>query len=159
VEQAGESPWREFELEERVAHEMETLDVALSAHPVALVVRRLARAGRAAVRTPAGQLQREGPASVLGWAAAARRVRTKRGESMLFLTLEDETGLAECTLFPSVYTRYGQLVRAGGVLRVTGRVEAPYGAPTLNAERIECIDAGFGRAADAPPETSEAAGA
>jgi DNA polymerase III alpha subunit len=152
-------PWREFDLEERVAHEIETLEVALSAHPVAILWGRLERAKRIPPRTTAAQLETEGPASVVGWAAAARRVRTKRDEPMLFLTLEDETGLAECTLFPRVYARYGHLVRSGGVLRATGRVEAPYGAPTLNVDRLELIEAGLAQKPLAPRRTSGVAGA
>ena len=42
-----------------------------------------------------------------GWLAASRRVRTSRGEWMRFLTLEDETDLAEVVVFPDVYRRDG----------------------------------------------------
>jgi DNA polymerase III alpha subunit len=143
-----DGPWREFDLEERVAHEIETLETPITAHPVALAWERLASAGRVRDRTPAARMEKEGPASVVGWAAAARRVRTKRDEPMLFLTLEDDTGLAECTLFPRTYARYGHLVRSGGILRATGKVEAPYGAPTLNVGRLEFVEAGIGSTAE-----------
>jgi hypothetical protein len=58
---------------------------------------------------------------------------------MLFLTLEDPTGLVECTLFPTVYRRFGARVRGHAVLFAEGTVEAPYGAPTVTVERLETL--------------------
>ena len=40
-----------------------------------------------------------------GWPAATRHVRTHDGKTMRFLTLEDESGLAECVIFPDVYEK------------------------------------------------------
>jgi DNA polymerase III alpha subunit len=131
--------WREYDRETRVRHELETLEIAITAHPVEVIRERLARTGALPVAPPAAQLVREGAGSVLGILAAARRVRTKRGESMLFLTLEDESGLAECTLFPPVYARFGAIVRGGWLLHATGTVEAPFGAPTLTVDRLASV--------------------
>ena len=50
---------------------------------------------------------------VTGLMAAARRVPTKQGGRMLFLTLDDGTGLAECTLFPDAYARRAGLTGGG----------------------------------------------
>ena len=55
---------------------------------------------------------------------------------MRFLTLEDESGLAEVVLFPDVYERDGERLNEEGVLCVTGIVEDQMGACTLHAERI-----------------------
>ena len=55
---------------------------------------------------------------------------------MRFLTLEDETGLAEVVLFPDVYERDGRRLAEPGTLCVTGRVENQLGACTLHAERV-----------------------
>ncbi len=131
--------WREYDRETRVRHELETLEIAITAHPVEVIRERLAREGALPIAPPAARLVREGAGSVLGLLAAARRVRTKRGESMLFLTLEDESGLAECTLFPPVYARFGTIVRGGWLLHATGTVEAPFGAPTLTVDRLVSV--------------------
>ena len=87
---------------------------------------------------PCGELARfaGGRVTVRGWPAATRRVRTERGELMRFLTLEDESGLAEVILFPDVYRRDGQRLAEGGVLCVTGVVEDQMGARNLRAERV-----------------------
>jgi DNA polymerase-3 subunit alpha len=74
--------------------------------------------------------------SMAGIVAAQRRVRTKRGDYMLFLTLEDETGLFECTLFPPAWKRYAVLLRDIGPYIVEGRAEDQYGAVTVTVERL-----------------------
>ncbi|MDZ4805439.1 MAG: DNA polymerase III subunit alpha [Candidatus Eisenbacteria bacterium] len=71
-----------------------------------------------------------------GIVAAERRVRTKRGEWMFFLTLEDEDGLFECTLFPSVWRRYGALLRGIGPYVIEGKAEDQYGAVTVSVEKL-----------------------
>ena len=55
---------------------------------------------------------------------------------MRFLTLEDESGLAEAVIFPDVYERDGHRLAEPGVLCVTGVVEDQMGACSLHAERI-----------------------
>jgi len=79
---------------------------------------------------------RGGRVTLHGWPAATRRVRTEQGRLMRFLTLEDESGLAEVVLFPDVYERDGERLNEEGVLCVTGIVEDQMGACTLHAERI-----------------------
>jgi len=71
-----------------------------------------------------------------GWPAATRHVRTHNGRTMRFLTLEDESGLAEVVVFPDVYERDGAHLAEFGTLCVTGVVENQMGACTLHAERI-----------------------
>jgi DNA polymerase III alpha subunit len=71
-----------------------------------------------------------------GWLVASRPVRTSAGRWMRFLTLEDESGIAEVVLFPSVYARAGHRLVGRGPFRISGRVEDPLGAGTLHAERI-----------------------
>ena len=55
---------------------------------------------------------------------------------MRFLTLEDESGLAEVVIFPDVYRRDGANLAGLGVRCVTGVVEDSMGACTLHAERV-----------------------
>ena len=55
---------------------------------------------------------------------------------MRFLTLEDESGIAEVVIFPDVYERDGRFLVEFGVLCITGIVEDQLGACTLHAERV-----------------------
>lgn len=79
---------------------------------------------------------RDGRVTLRGVPAATRGVRTENGELMRFLTLEDESGLAEVVLFPDVYQRDAERLSEEGLLCVTGVVEDQYGACTLTAERV-----------------------
>jgi DNA-directed DNA polymerase III PolC len=75
-------------------------------------------------------------ASVRGWLAASRRVRTSDARWMRFLTLEDESGLVEIVLFPDVYERWGHLLVSRGPFLISGTAEDQLGAVTLHAERV-----------------------
>ncbi len=77
-----------------------------------------------------------GRVTLRGWPAATRRVRTASAEWMRFVTLEDETGLAEAVLFPDTYRRDGQRLTEFGTLCVSGVVRNELGACCLEVERI-----------------------
>jgi len=76
---------------------------------------------------------------LLGLRCAARRVETRQGGLMLFTTLADRTGLAECVLFPEVYRAFADAVVAS-ILIVEGRVDRTLDAVTVVAERVEALD-------------------
>ncbi|HJO26003.1 MAG: hypothetical protein CMK00_06730 [Planctomycetes bacterium] len=77
-----------------------------------------------------------GRITLRGWPAATRRLQTEEGHWMRFLTLEDESGIAEVVLFPDVYRRDGRRLAERGSLCITGVVDEHLGAHTLRAERI-----------------------
>ncbi|NOX58715.1 MAG: hypothetical protein GXP29_07645, partial [Planctomycetes bacterium] len=62
--------------------------------------------------------------SVCGLMVADRINRTTTGELMKFITLADQTGFAECFVFPKVYQRFGHLTLSNPILAATGVVEA-----------------------------------
>jgi len=128
---------REFSLSQRMAFEEEHLEMTPTAHPLALYQEALAEAGL----TPASALaERVGArVRVAGILVASRRAPTKENLFMEFLTLEDETGLVEVTLFPVTYQKYGHLVRSIGPFLVEGVAEEQLGAVTLRAERLEVV--------------------
>jgi len=54
---------------------------------------------------------------------------------MLFMTLADKSGLAECVLFPDAYRRHAG-ARHGAILRAEGRVDETLGAVTVVVDRV-----------------------
>jgi DNA polymerase III alpha subunit len=126
---------------ERAREEFALLGLTVRAHPLQLFPcaadERLGGM-RPKNPIPCGELARfEGArVSLRGWPAATRHVRTANGRSMRFLTLEDESGIAEVVVFPDVYERDGAQLASFGALLVTGTVENQMGARTLHAERI-----------------------
>jgi len=137
VAEASLPELQEFSLAQRVAFEQEHLEMTPSAHP--LVCYREALGGNGL--TPAAELSRHvgKQVRVAGVLAASRRARTKGNLFMEFLTLEDETGLVEVTLFPVTYQKYGHLVRSCGPFLVEGTVEDQFGALTVSAQRLRVV--------------------
>jgi DNA-directed DNA polymerase III PolC len=69
-----------------------------------------------------------------GLVAASRHTPTQQGKEMQFVTLEDEWGLVEVTLFPGICPPVAYLEM--GPYLVEGTVEDHYGAITVRASRF-----------------------
>jgi len=54
----------------------------------------------------------------------SKRIRTKKGDIMKFLSLEDLTGIFEAVIFPRVYKRIAELTLSMGPYLVTGKIDA-----------------------------------
>jgi DNA-directed DNA polymerase III PolC len=87
---------------------------------------------------------------VAGVLDALRVTGAASGGAMEFLTLEDEEGVFEVTVFPSVYRRFAASVRGPGPYVVTGKVEDHLGAVSVTAERIDLVQGGAAAADDLP---------
>lgn len=62
-------------------------------------------------------------ARMIGWYMTSKRIRTKKGEIMKFLSLEDLTGTFEAVIFPKVYYRVAELTMSMGPYLVEGRID------------------------------------
>jgi DNA-directed DNA polymerase III PolC len=97
--------------------------------------------------------------TVVGWAITSKTVRIRPKPSstdasqsasprsssqvnrlMKFLSLEDQVGLFEVTLFPSVYEACAHLLRSQGPYIVEGKVEHDHGVYTITAERVQLLE-------------------
>jgi DNA-directed DNA polymerase III PolC len=125
-----------FDAAECVRGETRACGLWFAAHPLDVLVEPGTLAGTVlAAEIPRHARRR---VRVTGLTCAMRRVETKDGGLMLFLTLADKTGLVECVLFPDAYHRYAAASR-GQVVRVEGVVDETLGACTVNAERVESL--------------------
>ncbi|KJS42827.1 MAG: DNA polymerase III subunit alpha [Roseovarius sp. BRH_c41] len=77
--------------------------------------------------------------TVAGLVLVRQRPGTARG--VVFVTLEDETGVVNVVIWRKVFERFRRAVIAGRMLRVTGRVERQAGVTHVVAEEIEDISA------------------
>jgi error-prone DNA polymerase len=73
--------------------------------------------------------------SVCGLVITRQRPGTASG--VIFLTLEDETGVSNIVVWPKVYERFRRAVMGGRLLRVTGRLEREGIVVHLIADQIE----------------------
>ena len=75
--------------------------------------------------------------SVAGLVITRQRPGTASG--VIFLTLEDETGVSNVVVWTRVYETFRRAVIAGRLLRVTGRIERDGPITHLIAEQVEDI--------------------
>lgn len=73
--------------------------------------------------------------TVAGLVLVRQRPGTAKG--VIFLTLEDETGVANVVVWAKVYERFRRAVIAGRLLRVTGKLQREAGVVHVVAELIE----------------------
>ncbi|MFW6159172.1 MAG: OB-fold nucleic acid binding domain-containing protein, partial [Planctomycetota bacterium] len=128
----------DFSPRQRLAYELDLLGLSVGEHPMAALRPWLDTRGivhSTELRRRAGETVR-----AAGVIAASRRTTTRSGDPMRFITLEDETGIFEVTLFPRVCRKYNRLVDGYGPYLVEGTVENQYGALTLNARRVVRLD-------------------
>jgi len=64
---------------------------------------------------------------MIGWYMASKRIKTKKGEIMKFLSLEDLTGTFEAVIFPKAYHEYAELTMSMGPYLIEGKVDAVNG--------------------------------
>ena len=77
--------------------------------------------------------------SVAGLVILRQRPGTAKG--VIFLTLEDETGVVNVIVWRNIYERFRRAVIAGRMLRVTGRLQRAHGVSHVLAEQIEDLSA------------------
>ena len=75
--------------------------------------------------------------TVAGLVILRQRPGTAKG--VVFVTLEDETGVVNVIVWRKIYERFRRAVIAGRLLRVTGRVQRAHSVTHVIAEEIEDI--------------------
>ncbi|CUH77987.1 Error-prone DNA polymerase [Tritonibacter multivorans] len=75
--------------------------------------------------------------TVAGLVILRQRPGTAKG--VIFLTLEDETGVVNIIVWRKIYEQFRRAVIAGRLLRVTGRIQRADGVVHVIAETIEDI--------------------
>jgi error-prone DNA polymerase len=105
---------------EAVSQDYAALRLSLKAHPVELLRDGLARDGAVPaarlVELPAGRL-----VTIAGLAITRQRPGTASG--VIFITLEDETGIANLIVWPKLFERYRRETLAARLLLVTGELQ------------------------------------
>jgi DNA polymerase III subunit alpha len=115
-------PPGEFEKNELLRLEKETLGLYVSEHPLHSVRDQLRRKTDCTLAEL--ERRRDGElVTVGGIVGAVKQLTTKKGEPMVFLRLDDVTGGAETVVFNSVYAQARELCVVDRILVVKGRVD------------------------------------
>ncbi len=105
---------------EHVAADYQATGLSLRAHPVRLLRRVLAAEG---VATCAEATSRRDGAKVRLAGVVLVRQRPGSASGVVFATIEDETGVANIVIWPSVMERFRRAVLGSQVLEVAGKVQ------------------------------------
>jgi DNA polymerase-3 subunit alpha len=76
---------------------------------------------------------------IIGMIEEIRRIRTKKGESMAFVTVQDETSDVSCTLFPKDYAHHNLLIKEQNVISIDGIVEWRQGRPQIIVKNMKAL--------------------
>ena len=115
-------PPGEFEKPELLQLEKETLGLYVSEHPLHAVRDQLRRKTDCTL----AELERRRDGEVVtvgGIVSAVKQLTTKKGEPMVFLTLDDPTGGGEVVVFNSTYAAARELCVTERILVIKGRVD------------------------------------
>jgi len=123
-------------LEQKMAAQKQLLGISLEVHPLEMVAEQITQSG--AISTAEAAAKYGQHVVVAGIRQTSRRTRTARGETMLFLTLEDLTGILDLIIFPDVYQRNRILLHSDSPLLISGVIEIDRddGDPFLRVETV-----------------------
>lgn len=119
---------------EEVVGDYQTIRLSLKGHPVSFLRERLARAGAVTARACNGLPDRR-RAQVGGVVLVRQRPGTAKG--VCFMTLEDETGVANLVLWESVFERFRPTAMGARMVLARGRVQTAEGVTHLVVEHLE----------------------
>jgi DNA-directed DNA polymerase III PolC len=115
-------PSEEFEPAELLALEKESIGVFISAHPL----KEVREALRQAVDAPLGELdeRKDGEwVTAGGIITQCKKIRTKKGDPMMFATLDDLEGSIEILVFGNALAEYEGVLGVDSVVLVRGRID------------------------------------
>jgi DNA polymerase-3 subunit alpha len=130
----------EFEKNELLRLEKETLGLYVSEHPLEAIRDQLRRKTDSSLAEL--ERRRDGEVvTVAGIVSALKQLTTKKGEPMVFMRLDDVLGSAEVVVFNSVYAAARELLLPDAVLVVKARIDHKEGETKLIALEVNSFEA------------------
>ncbi len=126
------APLEPMTFAERMQEDFRGLGLTAGAHPMSLVREQLPEVWRAS-DLPLG---RDGDRVVIGGSVICRQ-RPGTAKGVVFVSLEDETGVANAIVRANLYERHRLVINEEPSLRITGRLQNQAGVIHVQAEIIE----------------------
>ena len=124
-------------LGERVQADYQGSSLTVGDHPMSLVRDQIPDIWRASDLP----LARDGEIVMIGGSVICRQ-RPGTAKGIVFISLEDETGVANAVVASEMFERYRVVINQEPTLRITGRLQNRDGVIHLRAEKIEALLAG-----------------
>ncbi len=121
---------------EHVVQDYRTLTLSLKAHPLSFLRERLSAMG---VGTSEGIKTSPNGRRLTGAGLVLVRQRPGTAKGVIFMTMEDETGVLNVIVWPKVFERFRPVVMGARLVKVRGRLQSAEGVTHLVAEHLEDI--------------------
>jgi DNA polymerase III alpha subunit len=116
---------KEYSLQEICAIEYETFGFMVTKHPLHFFSSLINKRG---IITAESMKKYNGrKIKMIGWFMTSKRIKTRKGEIMKFLSLEDLTGTFEAVIFPKAYREFAELTMSMGPYIIEGKADIESG--------------------------------
>lgn len=121
---------------QKLKYEKEALGLYVSSHPLAGLKKYIGKKARLIETLNKDDVGRK--VTVAGMVESVKNLRTKKGDGMAVVTLEDPTGRMEAMFFPKYYSQFKDVLEDdGSMLVIAGTLDMRMGAPQLKAEAVK----------------------
>ncbi len=121
-------------LEEKLMLEKKVLGLYLSDHPVTSYRKLFKHFGCMPIEEVTSKKEVK---ILLGvYISAVKKIRTKKGETMAFLTVSDEEGDLDAVVFPTSYRNFVAKIQTGTIVMIQGLLEERDGKPQVNVQHM-----------------------
>jgi DNA polymerase III subunit alpha len=124
-------------MEDKLSFEKDALGLYLTDHPVSIYKQVLEERGVNLLFDLASDSKR-GTACV--YINIVKKIRTKKGDSMAFLTVSDSSGELEAVVFPEVYKKYSNYLEQGKLAVIEGKTENREGNPQFLIQKVASME-------------------
>ena len=129
----------EYSAQKQLHHELTLFGFPLRCHPLDLLSEALVGTSRILAKDVGQYVGKE--VTLIGWLLTEKIVSTKKGQPMEFMTLEDQTGMYDATLFPTTYRQYCHLLATNQAYVLTGLVEEHFSTVTVTVRILRLLTA------------------
>src|SRR6185437_9488374 len=140
----------EYSPQKRLHHERALFGFPLRCHPLDLFKEALVSTPHILAKDVGLYVGKE--VTLIGWLLTEKIVSTKKGEPMEFMTLEDQTGMYDATVFPDTYRHSCHLLARNQAYVVTGLVEEQFCTVTVTVRTLRLLNTHDSEAASEPIE-------
>ncbi len=132
------TPQLEWSITTRLDHEKEVLGLYLTGHPMTAYATDAERWADATVASLA-DLNEGNTTTLLAIPVELRKTRTRRGDRMAQVVLEDQTGSVRCVFFPEPWSRSQRALTSGEPVLVEAQVQMGSEGPELRCSTAETL--------------------
>jgi error-prone DNA polymerase len=126
-----------YSFQKSLAHELALFGFPLRCHPLDVFHEAYKDTRYILARDLAQHIGKE--VTLIGWLLTEKIVSTKKGDPMEFMTLEDQTGMYDATVFPRTYWQYCHFLAPNQGYIVTGLVEEQFSTVTVTVRTLRLL--------------------